>query len=288
MLNMNRITLDNSQQLHQFFRYSGNDIPLISAHRGGAIAGYPENCIATFENTLRHTPAFFEVDPRLTKDEIIVLMHDATLDRTTIGTGRVADYKWNELKALRLKDAQGEITPYSIPTLEEVVTWSRGKTILNLDKKDVPLPLLAQKLREWKAEHNVMLTVHSAEQARFYYEADKNRMFSAFIRNRKEFDEYENSSVPWTQIMAYVGPNNQPPNQEMYDLLHSRGVMCMLSAAPIYDKLPQVSERKTAYQEIIRGGADVLETDLPIEAAAAIQSLLPLHSPKQRFFTKSE
>jgi glycerophosphoryl diester phosphodiesterase len=47
----------------------------------------------------------FEIDPRITKDSVVVLMHDATLDRTTTGTGRVADHTWAELQQLRLKDA---------------------------------------------------------------------------------------------------------------------------------------------------------------------------------------
>src|SRR3546814_4096896 len=62
------LKLRNARQLHQFFHYTGNDIPLVSGHRGGMTAGFPENCIPSFENNLRPTPAFFEVDPRLTKD----------------------------------------------------------------------------------------------------------------------------------------------------------------------------------------------------------------------------
>ena len=74
--NLHILNIRNSEDLHSFFKYIGQDIPLISGHRGGTTKGYPENCIATFENTLRYTPAFFEIDPRLTKDSIIVLMHD--------------------------------------------------------------------------------------------------------------------------------------------------------------------------------------------------------------------
>lgn len=283
---MHTLTISNSQELHEFFHYTGKDVPLISGHRGGTIAGYPENCIATFEHVLRHTPALFEVDPRLTKDNVIVLMHDATLDRTTTGKGKVSDYTWEQLKELRLKDHKGQVTPYRIPTLDEAIVWSKGKTILNLDKKDVPLATTAQKLREHEAQANVMVTVHNAQQAKFYYQDNKNRMFSAFIRDRKEFDDYANSGIPWSQIMAYVGPTNKPENKELYDLLHARGVMCMISAAPSYDKLTDPAARQKAYQETIRFGADVIESDLPTEVAQALQPLLPAQSTKHKFFTK--
>jgi len=66
-------------------------------------------------------------------------MHDETLDRTTNATGKVSESTFEELKEVRLRDYKGDITDYRIPTLEEVIRWSRGKTILNLDRKDVPL-----------------------------------------------------------------------------------------------------------------------------------------------------
>jgi glycerophosphoryl diester phosphodiesterase len=84
--------LRNAGELKELLSYSEARVPLISAHRGGPRKGFPENCIATFENTLRHTHALLEVDPRYTKDGVIVLMHDATLERTTTGAGKVSDH----------------------------------------------------------------------------------------------------------------------------------------------------------------------------------------------------
>lgn len=282
--NLHVIKVQSSQDLHGFFKYSGQDIPLISGHRGGATKGYPENCIATFENTLRFAPAFFEVDPRLTKDSVVVLMHDATLDRTTTGSGRVSDYTWEELKQLRLKDGEGHVTEHRIPTLDEVIKWSKGKTIINLDKKDVPLAMTVKKLKQHNAAAHVMLTVHNAEQAKYYYDHIKDVMFSAFVKTKEELESYEKAGVPWSHIMAYVGSTSKPENKEMYDLLHARGVMCMVSAAPTYDKLPDPAARKYAYQEIIKAGADVIESDFPIEAAAALQPLMPLKNAKAKYF----
>jgi glycerophosphoryl diester phosphodiesterase len=123
--------------LRDFFKYSKDKISFISAHRGGPREGFPENCIETFENTLRTTPAILEIDPRFTRDGEIVLMHDVTLDRTTDGQGKVIDYTLAELKKLRLKDTEGNMTPYQIPTLDEALQWAKGKTVLVIDEKDV-------------------------------------------------------------------------------------------------------------------------------------------------------
>ena len=76
-----------------------------------------------------------EVDLRYSKDGHIVLHHDSTLDRTTTGSGPVKGLTLNELRNLRLKDKEGIVTNLSIQTIEEVIEWARGKTILILDRK---------------------------------------------------------------------------------------------------------------------------------------------------------
>lgn len=280
------LKINSAKELLDFFNYTGNDIPIISGHRGGMVQGYPENSLASFAHTLRYTPAFFEIDPRLTKDSVIVLMHDATLNRTTTGTGKVSDYTWEELKKLKLKDKEGRITEFRIPTLDEAITWSKGKTILNLDKKDVPLERIARVLQDRKAEAHVMLTVHNAEQAKYYYEKNKNVMFSAFVLSKEALSEYEQAGIPWSHMIAYIGPTYKPENKELLDMLHARGVMCMISAAPTYDKLADTGARQKAYQEIIKSGADIIESDLPVEAAKAVRPLIPSQTKKDKYFGK--
>ena len=283
---LNVLNIRNSMDLQAFFKYTGKDIPFISGHRGGVNKGFPENSIEAFENTLRHTPATFEIDPRLTKDSAIVLMHDATLDRTTTGKGKVSDYTLAELKQLQLKDVEGNVTNFRIPTLQEAIEWSKGKTVLILDKKDVPFEMTAKIIKDNHAEGNVMVTVHTAEEARWYHERNKNIVFEAFVKTQKAMEEYEAANIPWSHIMAYVGPDNKPALKELYQQLNKRGVMCMISTAPTYDKLASAAERSAAYQAIIRDGASLIEADRSIEAANAIRLLLPANSAKKKFFGK--
>jgi glycerophosphoryl diester phosphodiesterase len=281
------LKINNHRQLKVFFKYTGNDMPIISGHRGGIINGFPENSIEAMENTLRYTPAFFEVDPRITKDSVIILIHDATLDRTTNGTGKVIDYTWEELQQLRLKDKNGNLTPFKIPSLEEAIKWSKGKTVLNLDKKDVPMEMTEKIISDLKAEGHVMVTVHNAEQAKFYYQKNKLIMFSAFVLTKEELDQYEKSGVPWSNMMAYIGSNHKDENQELLHLLHRRGIMCMISTAPRYDKLDLKDDRYNVYREILKSGVNVIESDLPIEVAASVKSMVPLKSKKKKYFNKS-
>ncbi|MEG1699978.1 MAG: glycerophosphodiester phosphodiesterase family protein [Alistipes sp.] len=256
------INIESRAQLHDWFRYAPDRAVVISGHRGGMLTGYPENCIESFEKTLTLMPSFFEIDPRMTRDSVIVLMHDSTLDRTTTGTGKVADYTYAELQQLFLKDREGNITSYKIPTLEECITWSQGKTILNLDIKDVPLEVMSEFVNRINPA-NVMYTVRNAEQARTYLDRDPQAMFSGWCKNLKEFDQYAALQIPWSQMMAYVGPMMIADEQPLYDRLHQNGVMCMISVSPTHDRRANDIARIQGYRIEAPSGCDVIETDYP-------------------------
>src|SRR5690606_3823 len=97
--------------------------------------GYPENAIETFEYWAKQFPLIIECDVRMSKDSVLVLMHDETLDRTSNGNGAIHKSTLDELKKLRLKDSNGELTDYQIPTLEEALIWGKGNVIFTLDVK---------------------------------------------------------------------------------------------------------------------------------------------------------
>lgn len=110
---------------------------MVVAHRG-AWRLAPENSIAAIEECIEMGVDIVEIDVRKTKDQQLIVMHDGTIDRTTNGSGKVADYTLAELLEYYLKDHQGgsnaALTPYRIPTLEEALVAAKGKIMLNLDK----------------------------------------------------------------------------------------------------------------------------------------------------------
>ena len=70
----------------------------LQAHRGLSNQ-FPENTVLAFREAGK-VPCFFgmETDVQMTKDGVLVCMHDKTIDRVTTGTGKVSDYTWKELK----------------------------------------------------------------------------------------------------------------------------------------------------------------------------------------------
>jgi len=84
------------------------------AHRG-ASAQYPENTLLAFERAIAQGVDMIELDVRLTRDGELVVIHDATLDRTTSGMGLVRERWLNDLR--RLDAGRGQ----RVPLLAEVV-----------------------------------------------------------------------------------------------------------------------------------------------------------------------
>jgi glycerophosphoryl diester phosphodiesterase len=108
---------------------------LIVAHRGLS-AEEPENTMRSFRRAAEVGCDLIELDVHLSHDDIPVVIHDETLERTTNGSGRVADHTWAQLQAL---DAgRGE----RIPALEDVIAWAvKGSIALSVELKQ-PTPTL--------------------------------------------------------------------------------------------------------------------------------------------------
>lgn len=262
---VNYIDIQSMDDLSDYFKYSPDRATVISGHRGGMSNGYPENCIESFEKTLSMMPSFFEIDPRLTADSVIVLMHDAKLDRTTTGKGKVGDYTYEELLHFNLVDRNGNITPYKIPTLEDCIAWSQGKCVLNLDIKDVPTKDMTDFLKK-QGVANVIYTVWRPDQVLEYLEADPNATFSIWCRQPEELDAYDAAGIPWERVMVgYVGASMEKSKERLYKGLHERGVMCMISVAPTHDVCLNNQCKQEGYKTELETfmRPDIVETDYP-------------------------
>ena len=106
---------------------------LVVAHRADWKRA-PENSLAAMRSCVRLGVDIVEVDLRRTRDGHLVLMHDATVDRTTDGRGKVADLTLAQVRRLRLKMSGGRVTEHRVPTLAEAMAVVRGRCMVNLDK----------------------------------------------------------------------------------------------------------------------------------------------------------
>jgi len=118
------------------------------AHRGchaaapahGMPGTAPENSRAALLRCAAMGVEVMETDVRRTRDGYLVMVHDDSVDRTTDGSGKVADLTLSQIRALRLRDDEGGAgaapTDERVPTLDELLALAKGRIVLNLDVKD--------------------------------------------------------------------------------------------------------------------------------------------------------
>lgn len=98
------------------------------------------------------------------------------------------------------KDHLGNVISFKTPALEEAIRWRKGKIIINLDKKHVLFEMTSEIIRRHQASAHVMITVHTAEQARYYYDQNNDQLFSAFVRTMEEFQAFEEKKSPGRKL----------------------------------------------------------------------------------------
>jgi glycerophosphoryl diester phosphodiesterase len=263
------VSFATPEELQSYLRWTPERSPLISAHRGGPLPGYPENCIATFENTLSYAPCLIECDVRKSKDSVLVIMHDETLERKTTGKGKVSDYTLKELKKFNLKDDQGKITLFKIPTLAEVLEWARKKAIIELDIK---LPVTPEEviaiIREKHAENRAIIITYETQEAIYYHKLDPALVISSSAKGIEGVQRLLKSGIESRYLVAFVGVYEPPKG--VYHLLHKHGIMAILGTM---GNLDRKAERHGVqiYRQLLKNGADILATNNVPLAAEAIK-----------------
>ncbi len=255
--------------LSNFLQYRSDKPPLISAHRGGGTyPGYPENCLESFGYLARQMPIVIECDISITRDSVLIMMHDDTYERTTTGTGKVGGQSWAYARSLFLEDHQGIATRYRIPTLEEVLKWGNGKVLYTLDvKPNVPFKWVVEAVEKARAENYATIITYNATQAELVHRLNRRLMISVTIRNREEYERLHVAGIPDNRMIAFVG--TREPSADLYEFLHKKKIMTILGTLGNLDGMAEARGDAT-YRRFVDNGADILSTDRPLEAGRVL------------------
>ncbi len=109
--------------------------PILIAHRGKATA--PENTMEALKEAYEDGIRAFEVDIHVTKDGVPVLLHDATIDRTSNGTGYIKYLTYAEASKYNYNQGKSEYNNISLPKLSDFLAWCKQNgCICELDVAD--------------------------------------------------------------------------------------------------------------------------------------------------------
>lgn len=136
----------------------------VIAHRG-ASAYAPENTIAAFDLAIDMKADWFELDCQLTKDNEVIVIHDATVDRTSNTVGKVSEMTLEELKSLDAGSwSQALYRGEPLPTLEESLDFARDRigVYIEIKSSDDDSELI-KRAYEVSRDHETMTSALRAE-----------------------------------------------------------------------------------------------------------------------------
>ena len=144
---------------YSFSSFSQN--PIIIAHRG-ASAYAPENTISAFEKAIEMKALIIETDVHQTKDSVVVIMHDLSVDRTTFRKGLIKDMDLNDFKNSKIRIKRGCVSDYP-PTLEEAIIAINGRCqlLIELKKGNSYYPNIEKHIVDVIAKYNAQSWVHT-------------------------------------------------------------------------------------------------------------------------------
>ena len=106
---------------------------VVISHRGDW-RNWPENSIPAIESIIKMGVDMMELDVKMTKDSVLVLMHDQTINRMTNGKGYISDMTYDSLMTFKLKRAHNVTTDsLRIPTLREALLCCKDRILVNVD-----------------------------------------------------------------------------------------------------------------------------------------------------------
>ena len=106
---------------------------VVISHRGDW-RNWPENSIPAIESIIKMGVDMMELDVKMTKDSVLVLMHDQTINRMTNGKGLIKDMTYDSLMTFKLKRAHNVTTDsLRIPTLREALLCCKDRILVNVD-----------------------------------------------------------------------------------------------------------------------------------------------------------
>lgn len=240
---------------------------LVAAHRG-AHDIHPENSLPAIERAITLGVDIVEIDVRLTKDGVPVLMHDRTVDRTTTGSGAVSDLTFDAIRRLKLKDATGVATDLMVPTLAEALTTARGRILVDLDLKTADIePTISR-----------VIETGTLGQALFFNgDYDHLKRFLAIAPATLVFPR-AHSTEEAGQAAAMLAPEaihiDEGFNTEAtHQAAMSSDSRMWINALGEPDQMVAAGKASEALSPLLAHGASIIQTDYPAAIIAWLESI---------------
>lgn len=249
-----------------------NNYVMVASHRGDW-RNAPENSIQAIKNCIKMGVDIVEIDISLSKDSVLVLMHDASIDRTTTGKGKVSEWTLDSLKSVFLKNGLQRATLHQIPTLEEAMLAAKGKILINLDKCSNYMDLAYQVLEKTGTTEQVIFkgTGNIDHVRKKYGDLLDKIIYMPVIGEKnphldKQIDDFLKSNK--TRVFEVIYNVDDSPMFEAIETIKKNerhvwvNTLWKSLCGDHYDDLAMDDPNGT-WGWVIKNGADVIQTDRP-------------------------
>lgn len=217
-------------------------------HRGTIIWG-PENTIIAFNAAITMGADGVEMDVRNTKNGVLVLMHDDTLDRTTNCSGAVSQKTWAEIKDCQVIPITPGIQRGRIPTFTGALRALKGRTVIDLDLNTSLLSRVASVIINEGMQNQVMVLTSSLNTAKFF----GNNGIAVMARAVSYSGVLEFLKLSPKPVAIEVDVQLLPFVKNKVHSAHSRLFVDALGACDLIGA--------SCYRQLVRSGVDIIQTD---------------------------
>jgi glycerophosphoryl diester phosphodiesterase len=215
---------------------------LVFMHRGALYPDFPENSMVGLHLAKEAGFTMLEIDIRESKDGVLYLLHDKTLDRTTHGEGSIADWESGELDKLGIKGTQE-----TLPRFDSFLEAARENEIyLMLDVKNAALDKVMALVAEKNMLNRVVLLTFQLDRAEEAFGLDQRFLVSVLINEEEEFDEYLCKSSDAYHVAVYL---NKDAHLSLYEKAGALGLPIITDVLGSIDE--QAIKEPSIYREFI-------------------------------------
>lgn len=239
---------------------------MVASHRA-VHNRYPENSLAAIQEAIDLGIDIIEIDVKITKDSVPILMHDRTIDRTTTGKGDPETLTFEEIQQFFLVE-NGKPTKHKIPTLEEALNLAHGKILVDLDMKTDWLENVIKVVHKTNATKEVFFFDSDYEVLKRLQAADKNFML---MPRTHSLEEVDSAIALFSPEIIHIDYSFY--TKEVADRISKAGARIWINALGQPDRALREGHITPTLNSLTLYGADVIQTDEP----ALIQKSIPIN-----------
>ncbi len=231
---------------------------MVAAHRGYHLE-HPENSLTAIRTAAEVGADFSELDVRHTEDEVLVLMHDSDVDRTTDGSGKVDTMTWAQIQTLLLDDSDPDDPDDSrVPLFSDALALAKSLDImLYVDQKTDRTDLVLAAIQAGSYQQ-VALVRDDLGKIAPMFAADDSLLVMPPIESQDEL-QATLAELPTLKIVEIGSPAPEP---DLTAAIHAAGLKAQQDVLALGDILSLVGDY-TEWGEFVSAGVDLLQTDYP-------------------------